>query len=64
MKRLVIVVTLAILLAALGLLVSRDTGISVADTSIPDNEVTSDMRKGKQCFSKCYNHNYDVCCGS
>jgi hypothetical protein len=52
-KRLVIVITLAILLVALGLLVSRDTGISVADTSIPDNEVTSDIRKGKQCFGKC-----------
>jgi hypothetical protein len=63
-KRLVIVITLAILLVALGLLVSRDTGISVADTSIPDNEVTSDIRKGKQCFGKCYNNNYDVCCGS
>jgi hypothetical protein len=63
-KRLVIVITLAILLAALCLLVSRDTGISVADTSIPDNEVTSDIRKGKQCFSKCDHYDYNVCCGS
>lgn len=41
MKRLVIVVTLPSLLAGLVLLSSSDTGISVADASTPDCEVTS-----------------------
>lgn len=40
-KRLVIVVTLAILLVGLVLLVLSDTAISIADTSIPDNEVAN-----------------------
>jgi len=35
------VVTLAILLSGLVLFGSSDTVISIADTSIPDNEVTS-----------------------
>ena len=41
MKRLVTVVTLAILLAGLVLFGSGDTVISVADTSVPDGEVAS-----------------------
>lgn len=40
-KRLVFFVTLAIIVAGLLLFVLRDTVISVADTSIPDNEVSS-----------------------
>jgi len=44
-KRLVIIVTLAILLAALVLLGSSDTDISVADTSVPSSEVASNMAK-------------------
>ncbi len=39
MKRLVTVVTLAVLLIGLVLLGSSDTDTSVANTSIPDNEV-------------------------
>ena len=45
MKRLVIVVTLAILLVGLVLLSLNDTDISVADTSVPDNEVISSVSK-------------------
>ncbi len=41
MKRLVTVVTIAVLLAGLILLGSSDKDISVADTNIPDNEVAS-----------------------
>lgn len=43
MKSLVTVVILAILLGGLVLLGSGDTDISVADTSIPDNEVSSSI---------------------
>jgi hypothetical protein len=39
-KRLVTVITLAILVAGLVLLDLSDTDISVADTTIPDSEVT------------------------
>jgi len=42
-KSLVTVVILAILLGGLVLLGSGDTDISVADTSIPDNEVSSSI---------------------
>ena len=45
MKRLVIVVTLAILLIGLVLLGSSDTDISLADTSIPDNKITTGQTK-------------------
>ena len=45
MKRLVTVVTIAILLIGLVLLGLSDTRISIADTSIPDNEVTSSVSK-------------------
>ena len=45
MKRLVTVVTGAILLIGLVLLGSNDRDISVADTSIPDNEVTTGQTK-------------------
>ena len=41
MKRLVTVVTLGIPLAGLALFPSSDTSLSIADTSVPDNEVTS-----------------------
>jgi len=44
-KRLVTVVTGAILLIGLVLLGSNDRDISVADTSIPDNEVTTGQTK-------------------
>jgi len=40
-KRLVIIITLKILLTGLVLFGLGDTGIYVADTSIPDNEVAS-----------------------
>ena len=46
MKRLVTVVTLAILLVGLVLLGLSDTDIPVDDTSIPDNEVTSSINSG------------------
>ena len=45
MRRLFILVILAILLAGLVLLGSSDSDISLADTSIPDNEVTSSISK-------------------
>jgi len=45
MKRLVTIVTLAILLAGLILLGLNDTDISIADASIPDNEVTVGISK-------------------
>ena len=45
MKRLVTVVTLAILLVGLILFGLSDTDISVADTNIPDNEVASSISK-------------------
>ena len=45
MKRLVTVVTTAILLVGLVLLGLSDTYIAVADTSAPDNEVTSGISK-------------------
>jgi len=44
-KRLVTVVTLAILLVGLIILGLSDSDISVADTSIPYNEVTSSISK-------------------
>ena len=45
MKRLTTVVTFAILLAGLILLGLSDINISVADTNIPNNEVTSSVSK-------------------
>ena len=45
MKRLVTVVTVAILLVGLVLLGLSDTDISVAYTSINDNDVTSSVSK-------------------
>jgi hypothetical protein len=42
-KRIVIVVTLTILLVGSVLLGLNDTDISVADASIPDNEVNSSI---------------------
>ena len=45
MKTLVTVVTIAILLIGLVLLGSSDTGISIADSGIPDNEVTSSVTR-------------------
>lgn len=45
MKRLVTIVALAILLTGLVLLGINDTRIAVADTSDPDNEVTSNVSK-------------------
>ena len=45
MKRLVIVVTLTILLVGLVLLGLSDTDISIADTSVPNDEVVSSVSK-------------------
>ncbi len=45
MKRLVTIVALATLLVGLVLLGSSDKDISVADTSIPDNEIASSISK-------------------
>ena len=42
-QRLSVIVILAVLLAGLGLLGLNDTDIAIADTSIPDNEVTSSV---------------------
>ena len=50
MKRSVTVLIVATLLIGLVLLGSRDKGVSVADTSIPNNEVASGVSN-------------DVCCG-
>ena len=44
-RRLVIIATLAILLAALVLLGSQDKGVSVADTSVPDSEVATSVSR-------------------
>jgi len=44
-KRLVFLITFTILLLVSVLLGLSDTDISVADTSIPDNEVTSSISK-------------------
>jgi hypothetical protein len=44
-KRLVTLVTLAILLIGFVLVGLSDTRISIADTSIPDNEVASSVSK-------------------
>ena len=44
-KRLVAVVTPAILMVGLVLLGLSDTGISIADTSVPDNEAASSVNK-------------------
>ena len=48
-KRLVTVVTIAILPVGLVLLGLSDTDISVADTSIPDNEVATSVSKASNC---------------
>lgn len=45
MKRLVVLVTFLVILAGLLLSGIADTSASIADTSIPDNEVTSSVRK-------------------
>ena len=45
MKRLVTIVTLAILPAGLVLFDLSDTHVSVADTSIPDNKMTTSQTK-------------------
>ena len=45
MKRLVTIVTFAIFLAGLVLFDLTDTDISVADTSIPDNKITTGQTK-------------------
>ena len=45
MKRLVTIVTIAVLLVGLVLLGLSDTRITIADTSVPNNEVTSGVSK-------------------
>ena len=45
MKRLVTIIATAILLIGLVLLGSSDTRISIADTRVPDDEVTSSISK-------------------
>ena len=47
MKRLVTIVTLAILPAGLVLFDLSDTHVSVADTSIPDNKITTSQTKAR-----------------
>jgi hypothetical protein len=44
-KRLVIIVTLAILPVGLVLFDLSDTDISIADTSVPDNKITTGQTK-------------------
>jgi len=56
-KRLVTVVTIAILLVGLVLSGLSDTDISVADASIPDNEATNSV--SNQFFGKRYNYDYN-----
>ena len=53
MKRLVNLVTLALLLVRLVLVGLNDTDISVDDTSIPDNGVTSSVSSGDYHFRMC-----------
>lgn len=45
MKRLIFLVALTILLAGLVLFDLSDTAISIADTSVPDNQLTSNVSK-------------------
>ena len=45
MKRLVTIVTIAILLVGLVLAGLSDTAISVADTGVPDSEITRSITK-------------------
>ena len=45
MKRLVTVVTIAIILAGIVLFGVGDAAIFIADTSVPDNEVTASVGK-------------------
>ena len=45
MKRLVTIVTLAILPVGVALIGLGDTHISIADTSIPDNKITTGQTK-------------------
>jgi hypothetical protein len=44
-KRPFLLVTIAIMLAGVALFGSSDTGLSIADTGIPDNEVTGKLAK-------------------
>jgi len=44
-KRPLYLVTLAIIIVGLLVFVSSDTLISIADTTVPDNEVTSSVSK-------------------
>ena len=41
MKRLILLTTLAVILAGLPVLVVSDTGAPLADSSIPDNDLTT-----------------------
>jgi hypothetical protein len=52
-KRLVTVVTIAILIVGLVLSGLSDTSIVIADTSIPDNGVTSSVSSGDYHFRIC-----------
>ena len=47
MKGLVIVISLAILLVGVALIGLGDTHISVADTSIPDNKITTSQTEAR-----------------
>jgi len=51
-KRLVTVVTIAVLLIGLMLLGLSDTDISFADAGIPDNEVTCSVSKGSDASAR------------
>lgn len=52
MKRLVTVVTPAILLVGLVLFGLSDTRISIADTTVPNNEVTSSVSKASNSSAR------------
>ena len=41
MKRLILLIVLVVILASVPVLVVSDTGASLADSNIPDNEVTA-----------------------
>lgn len=59
MKRPVFLIIFAILLLVSVLLGLSDTDISVADTSVPNDEATSSVSKAsEQFFGKCHHYYY------
>ena len=51
MRKLVVIATLAILLAGLVMLGSQDKGVSVADTDLPDDEVAGALSEASDSSS-------------